>query len=35
LLDENLSFPEWLRRQIDTYLEEKEPKGKGRKGKEA
>lgn len=32
LLDENLSFGEWLRRQIDAYLATKEPKGKGRKG---
>ena len=28
LLDEDLSFTEWLRRQIDAYLVEKEPKGK-------
>ena len=28
LLDDGLSFTEWLRRQIDTYLAEKEPKGK-------
>jgi hypothetical protein len=34
LVDEGLSFSEWLRRQIDAYLEEKEPKGK-RKGKGA
>jgi len=27
LLDDGLSFTEWLRRQIDAYLEEKEPKG--------
>ena len=33
LLDDGLSFAEWLRRQIDQYLAEKEPKGK-RKGKE-
>jgi hypothetical protein len=26
LLDEGLSFSEWLRRQIDSYLAEKEPK---------
>ena len=28
LLDEDLSFTEWLRRQIDAYLAEREPKGK-------
>ena len=28
LLDEDLSFTEWLRRQIDAYLAEKEPKEK-------
>jgi hypothetical protein len=28
LLDDRLSFTEWLRRQIDAYLAEKEPKGK-------
>jgi hypothetical protein len=28
LLDDGLSFTEWLRRQIDAYLVEKEPKGK-------
>lgn len=28
LLDNGLSFTEWLRRQIDAYLAEKEPKGK-------
>ena len=33
LLDEGTRFDEWLRRQIDQYLAEKEPKGK-RKGKE-
>jgi hypothetical protein len=32
LVDEGLSFSERLRRQIDAYLEEREPKGK-RKGK--
>lgn len=26
LLDEKISFTEWLRRQIDAYLEKKEPK---------
>ncbi len=34
LVDESLSFSEWLRRQIDSYLAEKEPKGK-KKGKGA
>jgi len=35
LLDEGISFAEWLRRQIDAYLAEKEPgkRRKGRKGK--
>ncbi len=33
LVDEGTSFSEWLRRQIDTYLAEKEPKRKPRKGK--
>ena len=28
LLDEDLSFTEWLRRQIDAYLAEREPKRK-------
>jgi len=28
LLDDGLSFTEWLRRQIDGYLAEKEPKEK-------
>ena len=28
LLDDRLSFTEWLRRQIDQYLAEREPKGK-------
>ena len=28
LLDDGLSFTEWLRRQIDAYLAEKEAKGK-------
>jgi hypothetical protein len=32
LLDEGISFAEWLRRQIDAYLRDKEPKWK-RKGK--
>ena len=26
LVDEGLSFSEWLRRQIDAYIKEKEPK---------
>ena len=34
LLDDGISFTEWLRRQIDQYLSEKKPKVK-RKGKEA
>jgi hypothetical protein len=34
LLDDGLSFAEWLRRQIGAYLAEKEPKGRRRKGKE-
>jgi len=33
LVDEGISFAEWLRRQVDQYLAEKEPKGKRRKGK--
>jgi hypothetical protein len=32
LLDANLSFSEWVRQQVDAYLEKQEPKGK-RKGK--
>ncbi len=28
-----MTFSEWLRRQIDAYLAEKEPKGKRRKEK--
>jgi hypothetical protein len=32
LLEEDLTFSEWLRRQIDAYLKEKEPKGKRHKG---
>ena len=32
LLDEGVSFAEWLRRQIDAYTKAKEPKGK-RKGR--
>jgi hypothetical protein len=29
LLEEDLTFSDWLRRQIGQYLAEKEPKGKG------
>ena len=35
LVDEDISFAEWLRRQIEAYLAEKKPKGKRRKGEEA
>lgn len=35
LLDEQKNFSAWLRDQVDSYLAEKEPKGKRRKGKEA
>ena len=35
LVDEDISFAEWLRRQIDAYLAAKEPKAKRGKGKEA
>ena len=35
LLDEGRTFSAWLRDQIDSYLAEKEPKGKRRKGKGA
>jgi len=28
LLDEDMSFAEWLRRQIDQYIAAKEPNGK-------
>jgi len=31
LLDDGISFTEWLRRQIDSYLAERGPKGKPRK----
>ena len=34
LLDQDISFSEWLRRQIEVYLKEHELKGKKRKGKE-
>ena len=33
LLDEGITFSEWLRRNIDAYLEEKEAKGKRRNRK--
>ena len=33
LLDEGRTFSAWLRNQVDSYLAEKEPKGKRRKGK--
>lgn len=33
LLDERITFSEWLRRNIDAYLAEKEPKGKPRNRK--
>lgn len=32
LLDEKITFSDWLRKQIDAYLEEKEPKRRRRKG---
>ncbi|MBW6504600.1 antitoxin [bacterium] len=35
LLDDGISFSEWIRRQIDRYLAEKEPKPKGRRLAEA
>jgi hypothetical protein len=34
LLEEDLTFSDWLRRQIEAYLKNKEPKGKRRKGRE-
>ena len=34
LVDERITFSEWLRRQIDEYIEAKKPKAK-RKGKGA
>jgi len=34
LVDERITFSEWLRRQIDAYIEAKDPKGK-KKGKGA
>ena len=30
LLEEDLTFTDWLRKQVDAYLQEKEPKPKGR-----
>lgn len=35
IVDEGITFTTWLRRQIDEYVAEKEPKPKRRKGKEA
>jgi hypothetical protein len=35
LVDERVTFSDWLRRQIDAYLTEKEPKRKRRKEREA
>jgi hypothetical protein len=35
LLEEDLTFTDWLRKQVDAYLAEKEPKGKRRMGKGA
>ena len=35
LVDEGISFSEWLRGQIDQYLAEREPKGKKKQGKGA
>ena len=35
LLEEDLTFSDWLRQQIDSYLKEMEPKMKRRKGKRA
>jgi len=34
LLEDDLQFTEWLRRQINAYLQKKDPKGKPRKRKE-
>ena len=33
LVDEDISFSEWLRHSIDAYLAEKEPKGNKKSGK--
>lgn len=35
LLDDRITFSEWLRERMDEYLGEKTPKGKTRKGKGA
>ena len=35
LVDERITFSEWLRRQIDQYIGEKEPKGKKKQDKGA
>ena len=35
LVDEGVSFSEWLRCQIDAYLTERQPKGKKKHGKGA
>jgi hypothetical protein len=35
LVDDDISFAEWLRRQVDAYLKEREPKGKKSKRKGA
>jgi hypothetical protein len=35
LLEEDTTFSDWLRGQIDAYLKRKETKGKRRKGKGA
>ena len=32
LLEEDLTFTDWLRSQVDAYLAEKEPKGKKKQG---
>ncbi len=34
LVDEEITFSDWLRQQIDAYLAEKEPRPKRRKRKE-
>ena len=35
LLEEDLTFTDWLREQVNAYLAEKEPKGKKKQGKGA
>ena len=35
LLEEDLTFTDWLREQVNAHLAEKEPKGKRRNKKEA